>query len=157
MVDPAWAKPPALSFSLVDPEPHQADLGRGKKRFTTKHKTRHVAAGRVKGNLSLGVLGFCLCVWLWSPLPTWGTRVEGRLISCQSNSSPFQEFCCFVPSSREWAQMKLKQVLIKTRSILQNWAFNYCKYMSRKVAKGKKNSNFLCYLPFSLDYHHTFL
>lgn len=27
--------------------------------------------------------------------------------------------CCFDPSSREWAQMKLKQVLIKTRTILQ--------------------------------------
>lgn len=46
-------------------------------------------------------------------------RSWGTLSHTAQPQTPPGKCCCFDPSSRERAQMKLKQVLIKTRTILQ--------------------------------------
>lgn len=146
MVDSAQAKPPGLSFSLVEPEHHQTDLGWGKKRFIPKHKRCHVVAGGVKRNLSRGTVAG------WTP----GEGALPLQLAAESRSSmqdrswkhayltPVKlkpipgEFCCFVPSSREWAQMKLKQVLIKTRTILQTGFLITVNICQGKLQRGRK-------------------
>lgn len=71
--------------------------------------------------------------------PAHRTQVRARLISHHSNSSPVPgEFCCFVPSSREWAQLKLKQVLIKTSTILQTGLLITVKICQGKLRRGRK-------------------
>lgn len=54
--------------------------------------------------------------------------------------------CCFDPSSREWVQMKLKQVLIKTRTIIQTGLLitvNICQgKLQRKIVISRATCHF---------------
>lgn len=108
-------KTPRIPIFLVEPESHRPDFGWARRGSLSGRREAMWLQEELKeswARLHTQPRG-------WAPFQQAGQELGQPYLTPLKLKPIPGKFCCFDPSSREWAQMKLKQVLIKTRTILQ--------------------------------------
>lgn len=105
----------SIFFFVVEPESHQPNF-----RWTRRVNLSQVGEMLCGCRRSKGAKGKAAQPGKgWAPFLQTGQELGQPYLTLLKLQPIPRMCCCFDPSSREWAQMKLKQVLIKTRTILQ--------------------------------------